>query len=426
MTSDTHSRWSGRGGGGRPLIRLLGIGALAALAALLWTVAGASAQVEKARATVEYRGWAAADTLDAEARTQISTSQLIISRVADNSSSAQHGQAWTCPNLRCHYLHVSWSGLAPIPATDDQPEGYNIHLVRRRAPSPEDIGVSGADFASTTVPIQLSLYRVPADASERYVPVPWPGERVSVMVTGRNPRGTKTRIAFDSAEIPQTVLPASFAADKAPLADAQFGATLVENHLEGDLPTVVTVWRKADKATHYEVQYTLRTRSRVSEQRRTKWTSLVGVGQISDATQGADQAYQYSALNAGWAQHPNAAVLSGLQDSDFGDPNNEGQGQWMGALATLPALLAGQEHWPESTPGAVNATAITRALRVGKNALGLRVRPVLACAAHASDLCSDNSQLTGARALRGKQSRIVYVQFKGRDADSWILSASTP
>ena len=89
-----------------------------------------------------------------------------------------------------------------------------------------------------------------------------------------------------------------------------------------------------------------------------------------------------------------------------------------------PAAAAGV-LWAGRPDGALGS-----ALGEGKNAVGVRIRPVAACAdfdiaADHSLLCSPGSKRTGPLALRGKRSRISYVKFEGENMAEWIGSAHT-
>jgi len=125
--------------------------------------------------------------------------------------------------------------------------------------------------------------------------------------------------------------------------------------------------------------------------------------------------------------------LNGLEDSAFGDTGQtDGYGRWMGAVTTLPKLLAGAEHWPQ-TEGDATASAVREALGAGQNAVGVRVRPVRACGADqdyppsepAHVGCATDAHHTGVRAVRGKLSKISYVRFAGGDLEAWVDSAGT-
>ena len=163
-------------------------------------------------------------------------------------------------------------------------------------------------------------------------------------------------------------------------------------------------------ASHYEVQYTFRTRSKRGF---TKVTRLSRFG--SDVT-GAPGHQGYGDYNAEWGEHPNPAVR-GLQNSDFRD-----DGEWTAVLITLPELLAGADGWPEDEPAA--KAEILAALRQGKSAIGIRVRPLAACATFTTNnLCYSRFLGSGTLPLWGRQSVISYVKFKGANAQEWISSA---
>ena len=406
MKRDTHKQQ----GGGVPWIRLIGIGVLAALAALVWTAGGASAQ-RGPTVKASYEGWAADAT--AEVASDVRASHFQILDIADNSSPAALNRHWTCPDLGCHYLHVRWSGIPAKPAVDGKIGGYDISLARF-APSPADIGVSESDFELTNVPIAMRMRVADESAREWYVPVPWPGERVTVLVHGH---------LYGANRVVK--VPAASLSARAALSQTEAGATLVTNHVDpGRLPTVMAIWRQIEGATHYEVEYTFRTRS--AEQRLTKVTRAVARSQVSDKAQGqgtqtGQTHYQYSAFNANWDQHPNAASLNALTDNAFGDQPTDGQ--WLGSLTTLGKLLEGAEGWPQSDLDANADADITAALSAGRNAVGVRVRPMLACAAYDnSALCSDNSRLAAPLAVAGQKSRITYVRFRGADVHAWFDS----
>ena len=404
------------------LLRLLGIGALAALAALFWATAGTSAQSNEPTVTVAHGGWAAddANTLSDAAKAQIKTG-LTIGGVADGSAplGLDSTQRWTCPNLKCHYLNVSWSGIPQI-QTDDpsKPGGYEIIVARRSNTTAKHVGMSDAAFAVTAVPVTMSL-RAPGSSTQAYVAVPWPGERLTVAVQGEE----EVR-AHAIVRTPAPTLPAAFTSARS---QSSVGATLVENPVDGNLPTVLAIWREVDGATYYEVEYTFRSGSDVRAQRLTRVTRTVARSQVADKENihEGETHYAYEALDADWDQHPNAAVLNALNNYAFGDVGQPTHGKWMGALSTLGKLLLGAEGWPQTEVAADNA--VTDALSVSRNALGVRLRPVLACAVDGgSRLCSDNSTTAAPRAWRGKTSRISYATFEGADVDAWLTSIGRP
>ena len=421
MQSNTHKIDGGGGGGGMTLLRLIGIGALVALVALFWATAGASAQ-RGPTVKASYEGWATGTT-DLDVASNIRSSIFDIIDIAEGSSTAALNDHWSCPNLRCQYLHVTWRGIPAKPADgEDKFAGYDISLARHAPSSGADIGVSEVDFASTNVPIAMTV-RVPDLDGNRhnpgswYVPVPWPGERVTVLVHGD---------LYGANRVVK--VPAASLSARADLSQTAVGATLVVNRVDnGNLPTVLAIWRRIEDVTHYEVEYTFRTRS--ANQRLTKVTRAVARNQISDKESGQGPQghwhYQYSDLAPSWDQHPNSALLDRVQNAAFGDQGQVLDGepvQWMGALTTLGKLLEGAEGWDQS---AVTDTGITESLSRGRNMLGVRLRPMLACAAYdnrTSDLCSENSTLAGPLAVAGKQSRITYVRFRGADVDAWFTS----
>ena len=387
------------------LIRLLGIGAVAALATLCWIAAGASAAYPTV--TAEYGGWAE-DAPDEIKLAIEHTPQFEYSLTDPLASVVPGSDTWNCQNYRCHYLNVSWSGITPNRGAGQYP--YTIRLTRNVLPSAADVGVTEEHFELLFLAARMSLPTL--NTAQQYVPLPWHGERVTVSVIGAPGSG-----ASDFAvKIPENDLPPGFNSRA-----AAGGAALVQDPNNSNLPMVLAVWPKLDGATHYEVQYTLRTRSRQSGQKLTKVTRILSPGQL-DGYSG-----QYTSLNPNWAQHPNASVLSNLGAGNFDGSNPD---QWMAALTTLPELLAGAEGWPSETVGGAALAAeadIIAALGRGKNAVAIRIRPVLACGAYHHTLCSGSANfLTAVLAQWGKQSRISpYVMFKGDNLAEWISSAGT-
>jgi len=396
------------GGRGTAWLRLLGIGAAAALLALCWTAAGAAAQSEPA-VTAAYEGLAS----EAPQYIQDQINPLLSMQEGAPGSKAITSVGWACGNLGdarpCRYLSVSWSGITPRTSAGDY---YDITLTRRQIPTARDLGVTESEFADLYVPTVMSQSVPSYGAGQQYVPLPWSGEELTVTVSGAPGSEASSAVVKIPAPGRPAVLTARAAADQA-------GSTLVTDPDNADLPLVLSVWSKVSGVSHYELQYTFRTRSGNKQQRWTKLSYIVNpqVGGISD-TGGAPR--QYSTYNADWSQHPNPAVR-GLTDSDF----NRGTGEWLGALISLPELLAGARGWPADEPGA--KAEIIAALREGKNAVGLRVRPIAACGSpysYDSAHCVEQSLLVGgALPLWGRQSVISYVQFRGANAEEWISSA---
>jgi len=402
------------------LIRLLGLGAAAALFAVLWTAAGAAAQNAPA-VTAEYMGWAA-DIPDPSgpsgAYEQVQQESIFqIVSVAEGSDRSVIGQQWECRNVQCHYLRVSWSGLAEN--LNSEGPRYTFTLTRD-APSAEDIGVAEDQFGAAGAATEMAKYMfrpsyISVSSGYRYLPVPWPNEEVRVTVSS-----APGSAASDVVRIPATDLPAAFASRA-----AQHAATLVAaaESSGSSLPRLVIVWPKVEGATHYELQYTVRTRSNQAGQRLMRTTRIVRAFNVPGALTVA-----YESLQPDWSGHWNSPVLSALTNASFGDA-----GDWFGVVTTLPWLLGGAAGWPQETvdgeSAAVEADIVT-ALSAGRNAVGVRIRAMAACAdfdtaTHQSLLCSQYSKRAGPLALRGKQGRISYVKFKGENAAAWIGSART-
>ena len=340
---------------------------------------------------------------DAAALIRYEINQALLS--IDEGAPGSYGfdsESWVCSS-RCRYLNVTWNGILP---RAEQGRTYTITVARNRIPTAQDLGITDDEFGKVLVPTQMSLSISGSSTSQQYVPIPWAGETVTVTVSGDGAE------ASAAVKIPAPDRPAVFSSRAA--AD-QVGATLATDPDAADLPIVMSVWRKVSGATHYEVQYTFRTRSR-DEERLTKVTRIVRYSDLSD--QSGDSG-QYSTFSPNWDQHPNSSVRA-LEDSDFGE-----NGEWMGALITLPELLAGEAGWPADALAA--KTEIIAALRAGKeNAVGVRVRPLAACAALLiqSDHCFDlHLQQPGVLALWGRKSKITYVTFNGANAQEWLSSA---
>ena len=376
------------------LIRLLGICAAAALLAVGWTAAGASAQAAPT-VTVDHAGWAA-DLDPSDPNTPHYEEAL-----ASQTLQIAGGGTWDCGDLRCHLMHVFYRNIPERPHNSDKPGHYTVTLTRVAPPSAEEVGVSEHGFEAAT---QMSI---PSDTfNHAHVGVPWLGEEVRVTVTG-----DQNISASVVVEIPAHI-PASFRSR-----EARGGSTLVTDSASS-LPKVVSVWPELAEATHYEVQYTFRTRSR-AHSRFTKVTRIVTVSQSAN---------EYEALGANWDQHPNASELNALDNDDVGS-----DGDWIVVVTTLPKLLAGAEGWAQETVGGeqlADDEAIADALDAGKNAVGIRVRPLIICAAgesiyKLSNRCSENSHHADPRALEGKISRISYVTFAGGSMAEWVSSAGT-
>jgi len=390
------------GGRGSAWLRLLGIGAAAALLALCWAAAGAAAQPT---VTAEYSGLLS----DAPQSVKDRINSILSVNVGAPGSQAVQSVGWVCSGLYrsfpCRYLDVSWSGITPRNRLLEQ---YVITLARNQNPTARDIGAADDEFGRLLVPTQMSQSVENRRTTQQYVPMPWAGETVTVTVSGA--AGSR---ASAVVEIPGVERPAAFTARAA--AD-QAGATLVADPNDAELPLVMSVWRKVPGATRYEVQYTVRTRSRNSGQRLTKLSYMVRSSALSDE-EGAPA--QYSTYDADWRQHPNPKVRA-LADSDFG-----AGGEWIGELISLPELLAGADGWPADEPGA--KAAVLAALRAGKAAVGIRVRPIAACGADYYNAHCDAAwalAAPGILAMWGKQSIISYVQFKGANAPRWIRTAA--
>ena len=388
------------------LFRLLKICAAAALLAVCWAAAGASAQGAPT-VTAEYGGLAR----DAEQSIQDQISSpgstfTLDARAPGSLDFSSTNTTWVCENLRCRYLNVSWSGITPNPDTSTSP--YTITLARNRTPSAADVGVDADQFAATLVPTQISLPIRDANTGQRYVPVPWVGERVTVAVSGA--AGSEASDVVKIPAVPRSPVFASRAnAD-------QVGSTLGAAG-SAALPPVVSVWPKVEGATHYELQYTIRTRSRRDGQRLTKVTYIVDYRHLHE---GSNNNW-YERLDANWGQHPNASLRE-LVVTDFGE-----DGEWMLALISMRLLLGGERGWPSAeVDGEIlaNEADVAAALSQGRNAIGVRVRPMVACApVDISTLCADRSPQMGVLALRGRKSKISYVIFEGSSVQEWVSSA---
>ena len=382
------------------LIRLLGVCAAAALLAVCWTAAGASAQ-STPTVTVEYKGWAASEA-DQFERAGLQN-PLFDYQITG-------GGTWHCRDLRCHFLKIVWEGIPERPFGSNGLPPPNLSYtvtVTRDAPSEGEIGIAGFNeaAAATEMSVNVILLNEGGVVDRVILGMPWVGEKVTVTVTGdRNINASAV------VKIPAAV-PESFRSR-----EAQGGSTLVTDS-GSTLPKLVSVWPKLAEATHYEVQYTFRTRSRQNGQRLTKLTRIVS------ASQGAGG---YEALGADWSQHPNASELNALDNDAVGSG-----GGWIAVVTTLPELLAGAGGWPQETVGGERLAAdaaIAVALGAGKNAVGIRVRPMIVCAAPNSNSgCSPGSNPSQAAplALRGKKSKISYVVFRGGSMAEWVSSAGT-
>ena len=383
------------------LIRLLGICAAAALLAVCWTAAGASAQ-SAPTVTVEHGGWAASDA-DAHAKTAL--------RNPAYEFTIAGGGAWHCRNLRCHFLDISWEGIPERIGSGGSPHPdlqYTI-VMTRAAPSAADLGGSNENFDEAAAATEMFLNIVELNQAgvvdHAHLGVPWAGEQVTVTVIG-----AESAQASAVVKIPAAV-PETFRSR-----EPRGGSTLVRDS-GSNLPQVVSVWPKLAGATHYELQYTFRTRSRKSGQSLTKLTRIVA------ASQGADA---YEALGADWSQHPNAQQLNALGNDDVG-----ADGGWIAVVTTLPELLAGEGAWPQENVGGerlADDADIAAALGAGKNAVGIRIRPVIVCAAlqsisNHSPPCPTGSAQAAPLALKGKKSRISYVKFEGGSTAEWVSSA---
>jgi len=125
MQSQTEAAGSGRG---TALARLLGLAAAAALLAVLWTAAGASAR-NGPTVAAEYAGWAGGG-IDDSIAAEIRAGRFQIDQSAFGTQTGDLG-AWSRANLRCHYLNVSWSGVTGR-APGSQDASFTILSVPQR------------------------------------------------------------------------------------------------------------------------------------------------------------------------------------------------------------------------------------------------------------------------------------------------------
>ncbi len=392
------------------LIWLLGIcAAAAALLVVFGTISGASAQDGQPTLNYTSGGWAPETLTDIDLggsdratwEALKFNTWLDVQERAPGSHATGSGR-WGCDDLRCYYVNLEWSNITPNPESGKP--AYTITL-ERNAPSADQLGISEEDFAGKVVPTVVSLTVLDPNTSEQIFPMPWVGGIITI--TGA-PGSQASFSTFTDGLRP-------LLGDAFDTRDTRSASTLATNP-EANLPTIVSVWPKAEGATHYEVEYTFRTRSDVSPaQRLTKVTRIVSVSQISGT---------YEDFNANWSQvNRNREELEALTNSDFGN-----DGDWIAVVTTLPKLLAGAEGWPEKEGAA--ETDILSALGEGRNAVGIRIKPVLACATSEdtddlSNICSKGINKMAPRAEYGRQGKISYVRFEGDNMAEWVSSAGT-
>ncbi len=395
-----------RGGGSRTWAGLLGVCVAAALLAVFGMATEVSAQTSEPTIDGESgeHGWAA-DLLEQDGNQDLDfRNGTVLTAVSYADGSQATGATWSCNDLRCFFLNLRWSNITPNPEHVNGKPAYTITL-ERRAPSPAELGISEADFATKAVPTIVSLPVADASAREQRVPLPWANQIIEI--TGAP--GSSASFTLSTPGIGR------FLGEDFSTRDTRSASTLVTDSANNNLPTLVSVWPKVEGATHYEVQYTFRTRSDDPGQALTRVTRIESGSQIVGTT--------YAGLNANWSQARNRTELEALDSSDF---NNDGG--WIVVVTTLPKLLAGAEGWPKA-----EATAepdIVEALGEGRNAVGIRIRPVLACATdlatHArSDLCSKDIHEMAPEAEVGRQGKISYVRFEGDTMAEWVSSAGT-
>ena len=387
------------------LIYLLGICAIALLV-VFGTISGASAQDDGPTIDFDMGGWAAETVTDTDpggsdrATWEALTSTYLSVQDRAPGSHATASGRWGCEDLRCYYGTLSWSNVTP-----NQEHGkaaYTITL-ERNAPSADQIGIPDGSFASSVVPTVVSLTVPDASTSELILPIPW----AAGIVTITGAPGSQASFTHSNPGL-RPLLGDAFGTR-----DTRSASTLATDE-ESSLPMIVSVWPRAEGATHYEVGYTFRTRSDDPAQRLTKVTRIVSVSQI---------AYTYEDFNANWSQARNRAELEALTNSDFASG-----GGWIGVVTTLPKLLAGAEGWPSKEAAA--ETEAFDALGEGRNAVGIRIKPVLACATaedtdDLSDICSKGINKMAPQAEYGRQGKISYVRFEGDTMEEWVSSAGT-
>ncbi len=380
------------------LIWLLGIcAAAAALLVVFGTISGASAQDGQPTLNHTEGGWAEETVTDYG----IGGSDRATWETLTTTWLSGESGLWGCEDLRCYYLNLEWSNITPNPESGKP--AYTITL-ERNAPSAGDLGISDTAFAGKVVPTVVRLNVLDANTSEQIFPMPWVGGIITI--TGA-PGSQASFSTFTDG-------PRPLLGDAFDTRDTRSASTLATD-AESNLPMIVSVWPKDEGASHYEVEYTFRTRSDDPAQRLTKVTRIVSVSQIADT---------YEGFNANWSQvNRNRAELEALTNSDFAN-----DGGWIGVVTTLPKLLAGAEGWPEKEGAA--ETDILSALGEGRNAVGVRIKPVLACATSEdtddlSNICSKGINKMAPQAEYGRQGKISYVRFEGDNMAEWVSSAGT-
>ncbi len=387
----------------RTLTGLLGVCVAAALLAVFGMATEVSAQTSEPTIdglSGEY-AWAA-DVLEQDGNQDTNFRNTTLSAVSYAAGSDDRTVLWNCNDLRCFFVNLQWSNITPNP--EEGKPAYTITL-ERRAPSPAELGISEDRFATQTVPTIVSLTVADASAREQRVPLPWANQIIEI--TGAP--GSSASFTLSTPGIGR------FLGEDFSTRDTRSASTLVTDPENNNLPTLVSVWPKVAEVTHYEVQYTFRTRSNDPGQALTRVTRIESGSQLDGAT--------YEGLSANWSQARNRTELEALDATDF---NNDGG--WIVVVATLPKLLAGAEGWPKAE--ATAAPEIVEALGEGRNAVGIRIRPVLACASdhatHArSNLCSKGIEVMAPAAEIGRQGKISYVRFEGDTMDEWVSSAGT-
>jgi len=122
-----------------------------------------------------------------------------------------------------------------------------------------------------------------------------------------------------------------------------------------------------------------------------------------------------------------APLFRRFRRTTTGEVYEDRYGEWMGAVISLPKLLAGAAGWPqEEVGGATFAAAadIIAALGRGKSAVGVRIRPLAVCSIYLNELCLNRSLGVGALSLRGRKGTISYVKFKGGNAQECLSSSA--
>ncbi len=377
------------------LAGLLGICAVAALMAttVLATFGETASAQSSPTLSVTHAGWADDRTLSSDDQSDLGQS----------FTSPETSLSWDCSDRRCHSFDLEWSGIDPVNQDKghsnqvDDADGWTITVTRLDDPITkvaEVEFVTGTSLVtSITQPVSVEEAGDTDDRSY-LLGVPWAGERVRVTVTA----GSVS--ASQKVTIPANHLPNAFTnrTDRA--------ATVLVEHTETDntLHSLVVVWPKVENATHYEVEYIFRNDLNQAEGK--KFTN------VSRIETGSQQQGLYRSLSPVWdSNHSNAAELNALTNANF----DGAEADWIIVVGSLSKLLAGAEGWPEGSLDTANEI-IEVIGEDGRNAVGVRVSPVLACGGFSdshdkSELCSEGSHNARPLALKGRSSRVSYVRF---------------